>query len=231
MLIGMSRYPLHAVTHFPVLVDWNGPPAEADGWITVFPRNKLFGFHAVKRVYAQRVKTKDGERSCLVVGRIKYLFSEIFTGEEAKQFLGASLLRHAYKREDERALEMGLDDTRRWIPMMGKTPAARFGRPNDPRWAERVGGAYSSLMCNFLQNARLIAWRPPKEGTLQSGLHCPDLKTAAFVLMALDGIRVCPKCHRPFIPKTDRECYCRPSHGIAYRTARSRRKRKGTAHA
>jgi len=55
-------------------------------------------------------------------------------------------------------------------------------------------------------------------------LYCPDWKTAAFVVTFLGRVRVCanPKCNAVFVPSTDKEHYCIPAHGVAYRVARSR---------
>jgi hypothetical protein len=67
-----------------------------------------------------------------------------------------------------------------------------------------------------------VMWCLDKKEKFSPGIYCRDWKTAAFVLMCMGSIRVCPKCGNSFVPKTDNQDYCTPAHGVAYRTAKSR---------
>ncbi|MBZ5667548.1 MAG: hypothetical protein LAO30_23495 [Acidobacteriia bacterium] len=90
---------------------------------------------------------------------------------------------------------------------------------------------YSRLIANMFERARLVMLFSEKDGRFLPALYCPDWKTAAFVVTFTGRVRVCanPKCNAPFIPSTDKEHYCTPAHGVAYRVARSRWRAKQAA--
>ena len=82
-------------------------------------------------------------------------------------------------------------------------------------------------MSNELEQVRLVAWwSEGGERMLAPAVFCPDWKAAAFAMLWVGGIRLCPKCNRPFEPKKDNQEYCRAEHGGAHRTARSRDAKK-----
>ena len=83
---------------------------------------------------------------------------------------------------------------------------------------------YSRLMNTLIQNARLLLWR--REKGLSPASYCPDLKTAAFGMTVMGHGRVCPQSNEVFIPPADTVEYCKPAHGVAYRTVRSRWNKK-----
>jgi hypothetical protein len=215
----MSRDPLHNVT-LPILVDADSTE-QADGWGTCFPAANRTKLMAVRVVNAGEIKR-----------RLLKIFSskEVSRTNEKFLYLGAGLLNRAYEAKDEWALQEALKQVHPWIPRIS-------GKESVNPDADKREGArwdYSSLMSNALQDARLVMWWPwPEQGQrfASPAVYCPNWKTAAFVAMFMEYIRVCPnpKCNRPFIPKTDNQDYCIPAHGVAYRTALSRWRKKQRA--
>ena len=55
-------------------------------------------------------------------------------------------------------------------------------------------------------------------------IYCPDERTAAYVMLFMDYVRVCQnsKCRKLFVPKISTQKYCIPKHGVSNRTKRSR---------
>ena len=210
--------PLQAVT-LPVLVDAENPHMAA-GEVTCFPGPTRTRYVKVRAITAAEIKKRLG--------------LEIFSSRrdsstnEKFLYLGAGRLRPAYDKRDERGLQDALEMVRPWIPTFGTITRNTGGgdRREGARWD------YSKLMSNAVQSARLVAWCPYKaERLLSPAVYCPNLETAAFVMMFMGDIRVCPKCHAPFIPKSGNVDYCKPAHGVAHRTARSRSRRKASQRA
>lgn len=198
-----------------MLVDAESPD-RATGEVTCFPSTTRTRFVKVRAITAAEVKRR---------------LLEIFSSKEESRinekfiYVGAGLLTQAYKAGDEYGLQYALERLDPWIPSFGtKTLNPDGDKREGARWD------HSSLMSNAVQNARLVAWYPYKTKLLLSpAVYCPNLATAAYVMMFMGGIRVCPKCHVPFIPKSDNVDYCKPAHGVAHRTARSRWRAKERA--
>jgi hypothetical protein len=57
------------------------------------------------------------------------------------------------------------------------------------------------------------------------------MSTAVAMALFMDGVRVCPYCGEPFVPKPGKaKAYCTAAHGVNYRTATSRdRAKRGEA--
>jgi len=206
----MSRYPLQAVTSsLAILVDAD-TLEEADGWGTCFPAPSRTKFMAVRVV-----KNTDIE------GRLQ----KIFPREELPLVVGAAELKRAYHKKDEFAFRQAFEKVRPWVPSfggLGRWSLESLGPSSGDKWAAGVRWIYSSLMSNVLQNARLIMWCSDRERRFWPALYCPNWRIAAFVLEFIGRIRVCPKCTTIFIPSTDNQEYCKPAHGVSYRTAQSR---------
>jgi hypothetical protein len=213
MVYVMSRDPLQTVT-LPVLIDAKRLE-DADGWATCFPPTRSYSYRAVRVAEKWEVKKR---------------LPDIFPSKARSQlnekllYVGAGLLKRAHDAKDELGLQPAVENVLPWVPVLEGHPP-KFRAPGEAKWAG-VRVIYSSLMSNVLQDARLVMWCSDKEGRFLPGVYCPDWKTAAFVTMVMEHIRVCPKCHQPFIPKADNVDYCTPAHGVAYRTARSRTKRR-----
>jgi len=210
----MSRDHYESVTHglailVPVLelpaID--GEPQAADAWVTAFRAPNRWAEQAVREV-----KNSDIEGP----GRLR----RIFRVEELPLVLGAAEMKRAFRKMDAEAFRNAFEKIRPWWPAVGRFTLGTI--ESDWSGAEWL---YSRLMNNLIQNARLVLWRREK-ALLMPGLYCPDLKTAAFVMTVMDHIRVCPKCNEMFIPSAGNVEYCKPEHGVAYRTARSRWNKK-----
>lgn len=210
MVVRMSRDLLQTVT-LPILVDAEDF-RNADGWGSRFSPNR-YGFMAVQVVRPENVKSR---------------LPKIFPGNHILLFAGADQLKRAYDTKDELALKQSLERVRPWIPELlgSKWPAPDL--KSEVKWLG-VRSVYSNLMSKALQSARLIMWCSDKEGRYLPGVYCPDWTTAAFATALMGQLRACPKCSKPFIPKAGNVDYCTPSHGVSYRTERSRWKAKQKA--
>jgi hypothetical protein len=198
MVENVSRDPLHTVT-MPIVI--SAGREAADGWTTLIGPNRT-GFAAVRVVKLHEIQRR---------------LKELFRGKESLLFAGAATLPLAYELKDEQVLQQSLERVHSWIPLYGAGP-----RPTKRPADEGVRWLYSSLMTNLLQAARLVMWCSDKRGRFLPGVYCPDWKTAAFVTLFMNHLRVCPKCGAPFTPNRETQNYCTPAHGVAHRTARSR---------
>lgn len=200
--------PLQTVT-MPILVPaWEARlRQELDGWVCLVsdsPTRYEVSDSAV------RVATADDIQKRL-------------TPEEKVLVDGALQLRLAYSERDDfflersaKKIEQSFARVRACVPLMERGPVKLRGNWTGVRWV------YARLMSNMLRDARVVMWCSDKKGRFLPGVYCPRWITAAFVLMFMDGMRLCPHCGNWFIPKTDNQDYCEPSHGVNYRTARSR---------
>jgi len=179
-------------------------PEEADGRISVF-RGHDWTFTAV------RVVTLE-ERG---------LLQKIFKPEELQLVFGAAEMRRAFKKKNEPAFWQAFEKVRPWWPILGEMEFHPIGKS----WAG-PRELLAQLMSYLLQKARLILWQPEPH-LLRPALYCPDMRTAAFVNIAMGSLRVCAneRCGRFFEPKRDNLEYHNSKCGVACRTARSRRKK------
>ncbi len=145
---------------------------------------------------------------------------EIFRREELPLVVGAAEMRRAIRKRDEAAFLQAFEKVRPWWPVAGRFTLG----PIRDNWAA-AQEVYARLLTNLTQNARLIVWQP-ESGLLMPALYCRDLKTAKFVMLVMGRLRVCPKCKGIFVPKKDNQDYCKVAHGVAWRTAESRRRKK-----
>lgn len=81
---------------------------------------------------------------------------------------------------------------------------------------------------NALQNTQLVLWWPEKEQSFALSIYCSNPATAvlARALIGTKALRVCPQCGGMFLPNPPQQQYCDDRCGSAYRTARSRSKKK-----
>lgn len=213
----MSRYPLHTVT-LPILVEAESDN-KIDGWVTRFPapkRTSLTGLQIVTETDVWKVLEKWKR----------------YKPELRRLCGGISLMRRAYEARDEIMFRRALESTWKWVPHFGNTTIKALKTEQD--WTG-TNWIYSSLMANLLQSSRFIFLFAEKDQgqPLIPGLYCPDWETAVLAFFGTDLVRECPnpKCGKLFIPKTSGQAYCVPAHGVAYRTARSRRNAKQRAKA
>jgi hypothetical protein len=209
----MSRYPLHTVT-LPILVKAE-TQEEIDGWGTLLPSPGRVESSSLRIVKQEDIWERLENRK---------------TSQPDVILLCGGLLqmRRAYEARDEVAFRRALESVWKWVPHFGPMKIKPLN--NEQSW-KRTNWIYSSLMANLLQSSRLIFLYTEKSEyqRLIPGLYCPNWEVAVFAFIGLGLIRVCPKCREIFIPKTDNQDYCKPAHGVAYRTARSRWKAKQRA--
>jgi hypothetical protein len=87
---------------------------------------------------------------------------------------------------------------------------------------------YAEAMSHASKNARLVVWWPLSgQHEPTPGLYCPDMSTAVAMALFMDGVRICPHCGEPFVPKPGKaRTYCKAAHGVNHRRATSRYKAK-----
>jgi hypothetical protein len=209
----MSRDPLHTVT-LPVLVKAE-TLAEIDGWATLLP-------------YPNRIETA-ALRIVTQADIWKRLEKWKKSGSEIILLCGGLMqMQRAYEARDEAAFRQALENVWKWVPHFG---TRTFKALNNERAWKGTNWIYSSLMANLLQSSRFIFLYQEKDDhqRLSPSLYCPTWETAAFAFIGTGLIRMCPKCGDLFIPKTKNQGYCKPAHGVAYRTSRSRWRAKQRA--
>ena len=143
----------------------------------------------------------------------------------ARALRGLGLLRRAYERRDAWKLRNAVEQAR---PLL---PKPQFGKMTEDWTGEKIWpGAqwlYSEAMSHAIKNARWVAWWPfSGEHEATPGVYCPEMSTAVATALFIKSVRVCPHCGVPFVSKQDNVDYCKPAHGVAYRTARSREKKR-----
>jgi hypothetical protein len=211
----MSRYSLHTVT-LPILIKAEKGD-KTDGLGTLLPAPDQVSFTDLHVVTSGDVwkRLDKWKRSQPNLRRL--------CG-------GISLMRRAYEARDEVKLRQALESVWKFVPtIMPGSVITKEPLKTEQNW-RWVNWIYSRLMSNLLQSSRFIFLYTVKDENqaLMPGLYCPDWQTAAFAFFGADLIRECPKCHEMFIPKSEKTYYCKPAHGVAYRTARSRwRKKQG----
>lgn len=101
-----------------------------------------------------------------------------------------------------------------------------------------IGLDLDQLISHALANARLVCWghwklataerdaRRPLHQRRAIGIYCPDWKTAIVAKMILGSIRICFRCHKPFIAKRPKQNCCIAGCREAHRLARWRAKKK-----
>jgi hypothetical protein len=160
---------------------------------------------------------------------IQKQLATIFTPKDALLYLAAIQLKQAFEAGDEFVLQQASEKMRPLMPDFVDLQDWESGTA-DGRIVFKISGMsrdsarlnYSRLLTDMFQGARLVMWFSEKEGRFLPALFCPDWKTAAFVVMLMGRIRVCPKCSAVFIPSADNVTYCTPAHREAHRVARSR---------
>jgi hypothetical protein len=227
MLFAMSRYPLHTVTSTLLVVVELGPKDSLKDAVgrAVFLSGER-GDSWVRAVRAEDVKER---------------LRTIFTPKDISLYVGAVQLKQALDAGDEWALQSASEKVRPWMADFAEFPSLLLEIDTVAKQAslKRTGVArrysgfvnYSRLVADMFGRARLVMLFSEKDSRLLPALYCPDWKTAAFVVTFMGRVRVCAdaRCNAPFIPLTDKQRYCIPAHGGAYRTARSRRMAKQRA--
>jgi hypothetical protein len=196
----MGEYPLHTVT-LPILVD--AGREQPDGWCF---------FRAAASVRLQAVRNMAHDEAKRVAHSTK-------ESRDLRHVLNK--LRNAYSSRDGRRLLEIVEELRPWMwkPPKGVRVLEKL---DDPLGVARQ--LFSELMSMELIEARLVVWWTVRGRMLSPAIYCPNQDTALFVRFAMQDYRLCPKCGTSFVPTSQRQVYCKPSHGIAHRTQRSRKR-------
>jgi len=88
-------------------------------------------------------------------------------------------------------------------------------------WAIHYAQAASEAMAK----ARPVMWWNAKRKGYQFAFFCEDWKSAFFLSVYLEHMRVCP-CGQIFVPAKSNIWYCKPQHSAYYRLKRWRQRRK-----
>jgi hypothetical protein len=70
----------------------------------------------------------------------------------------------------------------------------------------------------------VLLWNA-KRNAYQFAFYCTDWKSAFFVSLLLERMRMCP-CGKVFVPAKRNIWYCKPQHSSYYRLKRWRDRRK-----
>ena len=199
----MASKPLPPITPLPVLIR-SSDSTSIDGAGTLFTKDtEITGLHVVSKKEAlsgDGWKTLDTKQMQLVSG--------------------VALLQRALREEDWTGFQTALDLVQSRVPHWsdGQIMSIRGSKKwTLARWA------YSGLMSNLLQNARLVIWCSPKDGhQLRPGLFCPDWEIAVYAIVGMGHQRICkkPGCGQHFIPGPKSHEYCCEKHQNADSQAR-----------
>jgi hypothetical protein len=194
-----KKRPLPTVT-FPVLIATTRD--EAEGWCS-----NGSGFFAVR---APTLRDLYAAKSTLKPEDVAFLD-------------GITALRRAYSTHEGAALESAVQQLQPFRPQLPGLRVEDWSGPN--KW-ESARWLYSELLTTALRKAQLVLWWPEGRARLiVPAVFCPDLRTASVCAVFRDALSVCPKCKLPFIPSKPGMRYCTPAHGVAHRTAKSRKKK------
>jgi hypothetical protein len=188
----MKSKPLPPITPLPVLIR-SSEHTSLDGAGTVFGEDtEITGLHVVSKEEALSGK---GWKTL---------------GTKQRQLVsGVALLQRALRDKDWMAFQTALDLVQTRVPRVhdGHIRGIRGSKKwTLARWA------YSGLMSNLLQKARVIIWCSPqdKDNRLRPGLFCPDWEVATYAFAGMDYQRICKKfgCGERFIPGPKSHEYC-----------------------
>jgi hypothetical protein len=171
------------------------------------------------------IRLKEFTSKYLTIGMRERKEFEAGTSPEDRDTLTAlRLLRHAASMPERAAADL-YNATRRLIPNYPKDLDARAIFTDSPQKILRL---YADLLNGSIQGARLHMTVKGTEPQLT--ILCRDLRTAAFVYAAFNGIEVCEGCGKLFAPNPQRagQHYCSKNCGqrIYQREFRQRQKSK-----
>lgn len=89
----------------------------------------------------------------------------------------------------------------------------------------------AQVIGEIMSPARLVYWFNAKRNRMETGIYCPDLRTAVLVELVIgDSFRICPQCRTTFWGEGDQVCCsfkCREAHRVARHRARQKTKKGG----
>ncbi len=104
-----------------------------------------------------------------------------------------------------------------------------------------IGADLDVLSSHALANARIVCWdhwklatgeidrKRPRSARRAIGIYCSEYKTAIVAKMIFGSIRICFRCHKPFIAERPNHNCCSAVCREAHRLARWRRRKKAEA--
>jgi hypothetical protein len=173
-----------------------------------------------------RIETGDG---CYQsdTRRIRVLTDADVTNENARRILGADDyrvltgaldLKQGLSTEDAKLRQQGFQKIEP-SPLPGSL--AEFFAQN-PRWAQL---RFPVIVTDQLEDVRLVMWFAPKRQQFTPALFCPNLRVGVFLKSLMD-VRSCPHCGDLFLPRKTNVLYHSVTCREAYRTGRSRWRKK-----
>lgn len=218
----MSIKPLHTVTlSLPVIVE----VAAGDSSKNVAGRAIFLS----GQPWVQTVRGDD----------VKRRLRTIFKPGEIHLYAGVLQLKQALDVGDELAIQIASGKIREFVRVPNQTLVINVAAKKAEMKREGINWGYSGflnfsrLVAQMIEKARLVMWFSERDGRILPALYCPDWITAAYLIGVMGRMQVCgnPKCNEVFVPTNEKQEYCTPAHGVAYRTARSRwnakQKKKG----
>jgi hypothetical protein len=173
-----------------------------------------------------RIETDDGcYRSD--TRPIRVLTDADVTNENVRRILGAADyrvltgaldLRQGLSTDDAKLRQQGFQKIEPG-PLPG--PLAEFFA-QDPRWARL---RFPEIVTDQLKGVQLVMWFAPKSQQFTPALFCRDLRTGVFLKSLMD-VRSCPHCGDLFLPHKTNVLYHSLACREAYRTGRSRWRKK-----
>jgi hypothetical protein len=173
-----------------------------------------------------RIETGDG---CYQsdTRRIRVLTDADVTNENARRILGADDyrvltgaldLRQGLSTNDAKLRQQGFQKIE---PGPLPDPHTEFLAQN-PSWA---GLRFPVIVTDQLKDVRLVMWFAPKSQQFTPALFCPDLRVGVFLKSLMD-VRSCPHCGDLFLPHKTNVLYHSLACREAYRTGRTRWRKK-----
>lgn len=185
----------------PVLVS---DKAGRDGYAHFYPRGAT-GWPNTVRVI----------NTTLIAKRLR----KILEPSEIKLFNGILQLNRAYEARDELQLREAYEKVWPWLESVSHTSspgwtdkdAMKFFTENVSVTADRYPIALhsSQLVTKMFENARLVMWYSDDAESFVPAIYCRDWKCAAFVSAFLGKLLICPNCKKLFVPKDEKNAYCK----------------------
>jgi hypothetical protein len=139
--------------------------------------------------------------------------SRVLDANEKRLLSGALDLRQGFQTNDALLREQGFEKIGAGAPQI---------MAQNPLWASL---RYPVVVTEQLKDVRLVMWFSSRNNQFTPALFCPNVHVGLF-LKSLMEIRSCPYCGTLFLPGKNNIIYCSIPHREAYRTGRSRWRKK-----
>lgn len=143
--------------------------------------------------------------------------NRILSPDDKRLLSGALDLRKGFETGDELLRKQGFEKVDPGMPDVLNAAMAKY-----PPYARAT---FPRVVTERLKGVRLVMWHSPRKNQFTPALWCPDLPTGVFLKSLMD-MRSCPYCGDLFLPGKNNVIYCSILHREAYRTGRSRWRKK-----